>query len=734
MKKKYPTIRKKGLLTFFLSTLFCVSIMAQVDYDKVRTVPTVEGDASTEFLFLTHLTDSTKSTSGQVPTITDELIENVKRGAYVEYQIISYEGGDFLVTILAGTKKDDAMVNVGVYKTLTESWPDEGLGDTVAIENTNNWNGTDPYYFPITLEANVYYNLRINFINTVSDNWICNVHGISVAEQEGSIDATLSDLKVDGTTIEGFDPNIFEYTIFLDANTWINSIEATTNDPNATAEVPEDLTRTTNAATYTITVTSEAGIPQEYTLKVVTPTLVDEGIELALDDVAINSDASVSDTKINSLNNGAYVEYYVYSNYKSNFALEMTVSNGYVDPESYLNVSIRAEDDSTWTLNELNSVYVPTTYNSEGATSWDATDANILTVYFSLEANEPVYLRIYSITNVGNCADIHNLSFKTIYTSIDASLKDLTIDGATLTGFDPTVRSYSVAVPKGTTSVSVGAETNDAAATITEGIGTIEISGFKTTDSITVTSETGNTVDYLLNLYTPVELTFDDSDTLTWAMSDSLFYSTSSVSVTNSLINYYYNEEYVEYYIYSESDLDLHMIANMSNGNADSIYGILNVSTYTYGDEWNLDPSKSVYVPHTGESWVADSAREIKFNLSLTANEPVILRLYSLTNGTLGCGDIQSLRFVTGETDFTAIESAEINNISVFGGTGSVTISCDESYVGGSVLVYDTMGRLIMKDLVDSTREVYNIGQRGFYIVKVVSPNNNVTTTKCYIK
>jgi hypothetical protein len=709
-------------------------MMAQ-DYDKVRIVPTVEDDATTEFLFLTHLTDSTKSTSGVVPTITDELIENVKRGAYIEYQILSYEEGDFLVAISAGTKKDDAMVNVGIYKTLSEGWPDEGSGDTVAIENTNNYNSTDLYYLPVTLEAYVYYTMRINFINTVSDAWICNVHGISVIKQEGSTDATLSDLKIDGTTITGFDPEIYDYSVLLGSSEWINSIEATVNDSNATVEIPEDLTQSGYTASYTITVTSEANITQDYTINVFTPVLVDDDVELAmLSDAYTNSGASVTDARINNLNNGDYVDYYVYSNYESNFALNMICANGYTDSESYLNVSTLTLDDSTWTVDETKSAYIPITYDDANAGSWLEADANVVSAYFSLGKKEPVLLRVYSVTNKGNSANVYGFSFEEIYTSIDASLKDLTIDGTTVTGFESTTRSYSVPVSSETTSVSVDAEANDDAATVTAGTGTVDISGFVTTDTVTVTSETGNTVNYLLNFYTPVEISFADADSFSLAMSDSLFYN-NGASVSNTTINWFSDSDYVEYYIYSATDRDLHLIVNAANGNQDTVYTKLNVSTYNYGSEWALDEANTYYIPHTEvDMWTVDYAVDVKYDLSLAANEAVMLRLFAITNASNTVANIYGLTLVDGESGYTAIESVKTNELNVWGGTGSLTISCDDAYVGGSVQIYDIMGRLIVNELIESTKEVYNIDQNGFYIVKAISSNNVVTTTKCYVK
>jgi hypothetical protein len=711
--------------------MFGVSMMAQ-DYDKVRTIPTVDGDESTEFLIVTHATDSSFSSSYFVTNgmfeSDDAAVEYTQSGDYLEYQVISYSGGDFAAVLLLSTAADPGYMNVSVYKTETESWSETGT--TLDVYN-GSWSNYEEYYFPFSVEAGVYYTLRITWYTGV------NFNGISVIETEGSTDATLSDLKIDGTTIADFDSATYEYNVLLGANEWINSIEATVNDSNATVEIPEDLTLESGSysASYTITVTSEANTTQEYTVNVFTPVLVDDGVELAmLSDVYTNSGTKLTDARMNNLNNGDYVEYYVYSDFASNFAINMICANGYTDSESYLNVSTLSVDDSTWTVDETKSVYIPITYDSDGAGSWLEDYANVVSAYFSLEAKEPVLLRVYSVTNKGNSANVYGFSFEEIFTSIDASLKDLTVDGVTVTGFDSSTRSYSVPVSSETTSVSVGAEANDEEAEVTAGLGTVDISGFVTTDTVTVTSETGNTVNYLVNFYTPVEISFADQDSFSINMSDSLFYN-NGASVSNTTINWFSDSDYVEYYIYSATDMDLHLIVNAANGNPDTVYTKLNVSTYNYGSEWALDEAGTYYIPHTEEAlWTVDYAVDVKYDLSLTANEAVMLRLFAITNATNTVANIYGLTLVNGESGYTAIESVETNELNVWGGTGSLTISCDDAYVGGSVKIYDIMGRLIVNELIESTKEVYNIDQSGFYIVKAISSNNEVTMTKCYVK
>jgi hypothetical protein len=100
----------------------------------------------------------------------------------------------------------------------------------------------------------------------------------------GSNDATLSDLMVDGVTIEGFDPDVTEYFLVLPAGTTdIPEITAVTNDENAT-----------------MVITQADAIPGEATVHV---TAEDQFNELVYTVFIrhISTDASLSDLQVNGI-------------------------------------------------------------------------------------------------------------------------------------------------------------------------------------------------------------------------------------------------------------------------------------------------------------------------------------------------------------------------------------------------------------------------------------------------
>ncbi len=82
----------------------------------------------------------------------------------------------------------------------------------------------------------------------------------------------------------------------------------------------------------------------------------------------------------------------------------------------------------------------------------------------------------------------------------DATLSDLQVDGATVTGFDAATLSYDVSVAGGTTSVEVTATATDATATIT-GTGSLDVSVGSGSASVIVTAEDGTTsLTYTVNV------------------------------------------------------------------------------------------------------------------------------------------------------------------------------------------------------------------------------------------
>jgi hypothetical protein len=717
--------------------------MAQVQSTKVRNVPTVEGDTVTEFSMLAHLTDSAIGTGGLVPGISDTLIDNVNHGAYVEYQIMSPIGAVFVLNLLLGAENGDVQVNVGIYKTETEAWPADGLGDTVLVAYTGIEDRQDWYVFPFSLESGEIYTMRISFLNSDSGIGVCNLHKIMVYEATCcSYSSILSDLRINGTTISGFDPEITSYNLTIQMDEWVDSIGATCNDTDADYDLIEYYNKEGCRASYIIIVRSDFGFVLDYRVNVFTfdaidydkvrilPTVEgDVSTEFLMLTHLVDSTKSTSgmipnitDTLIDFSKRGAYVEYQIVSPDGGYFAVVVNAATA--RDNAQLNVGVYNSETEFWPQEGLGE-----TLDIENTGDWDSENLYYFPIY--IEAGVYYNLRVNFINSVEDVVVCNIRGIEVVGLGrYNYYLSDLQINGTTLPDFDPEKETYNIAVPVGATSVNISATADDPEIAEVIGTGDVDITGFITTDTLTVELLFGPKKDYILNLYTPIEVT----NGLELAMEGDLFQK-SGVSVTDSLMTDFNNDEYVAYYIYSATDKDVIMRINATNGNRDNIYSQLNISNYTYGSEWIYNDDNSYPMTRVEmDNWSDSVATDNDFYLSLQSDDPVVLRLYGVTNAPQTLADIYSLTFFDDNINSIA-ESASIeSSIKVLDGFGSLTVLCDEASIGSTVQIFDISGRLIINELINSTGKTYNINQSGVYVVKTVNITNDVATFKCIVK
>lgn len=728
-------LNSRKLAILLLGVLFSMSLTAQVLIPAGLTIPDD----------ITAYTLSWAPYHDAGPTITEGTggwaIEYTNGDDYLEFQILASESGQYALTAPISTGRTDGYINVTAYKADDEFVMND---DATVYAYNNEWQSPVNHIFAFNLEADVTYNLRLTFVGNGSNLFI---DGFAIDALIGSADATLSDLQIDGATITDFDPATLSYTVAMKPYDWINTITATANDASATISLPEKISYPEEGvydAEYEVSVTSESGVVKVYTIKVNAPIeihdLLDWDLEesFTINNVYYSSRADLRSWGVMEFANAAYFDFYVYSAWDANYDVRVNYSDGngegseYPDAMSYLNVSTLEVDDTTWMLNDLYTKYLaPTYYAGNPVPSWDYNPRQDQDFVISLKEDEPVLLRFYSILDGGKGPNIQEMGFTEISGSIDATLSELKVDGTSVIDFDPMTTTYNVALPIGASTATTSATANDANSTIT-GAGVVDIVGTMASDTITVISESGFDINYIINFYTPIAIDFTLEDSFSIAMYTDMFYN-GGANVSNTLINKSYDNAYVEYYIYSEEDKDVHLVANMSNGNPDTVSCEMNVSTYTYGTEWVLDGANTRTVPHSDSMfWDAGHASDIEYNLSLTAGEAVMLRLFFITDGTLGSGDIQSLILLDGLSSASS-HSIDASDVKIYGGSSSLTVELD-AYVGSSVKVFDITGRVIINTTANSSKEVYSVNENGIYIVRAVDANNNITTVKCIVK
>ncbi len=298
--------------------------------------------------------------------------------------------------------------------------------------------GSGTTVLTFTLDANVLY----------SDNIILSYGGLgNIEDRVGNIlmpvdfgvtnnilnnDATLSDLKVDGITVTGFDAATLVYNVELPyGTTVVPTATATATDANSNIAIVD---ATALPGSTTVTVTAEDGTTEQvYTINFT---------------VAPNDDATLADLEVDG-----------------------TTVTGF--------------DAATLTYDVI-LPYGTSTIPTVAATATDA-NANIAIVDATAL---PGSTTVTVTAEDGTTELVYTVSF-TIAPNADATLSDLAIDGTTVTGFDAATLTYNVELAAGTTiAPTVTATATDANADVS----IVDATSLPGSTTVTVTAEDGTTL------------------------------------------------------------------------------------------------------------------------------------------------------------------------------------------------------------------------------------------------
>ena len=289
----------------------------------------------------------------------------------------------------------------------------------------------------------------------------------------------LSNIKVNGADLDGFDPLTTDYEVYVDKNT-VCDLEPVIAEEGQTMEITFDEA----TSTYTIVVTAEDGVTTNaetpYTVKVTV--LEDNNAELAA--ILINGENKIAEfdadlkytylvkTEMPKWNSPAIPTVEVIAGADGQ-TVEVEL-NG-LDEVSYITVT--AEDGKTQKVYELTLVEEQSTYaylNNifadyvvlEGfeAEKLEYTitvpagkELPVITIengdYYQKAIEEQIgnVLTITVYAEAGNTVD-YVITFETLYTG-NATLAGITLDGEMLDEFAPETTEYNVELPVGTTSL-----------------------------------------------------------------------------------------------------------------------------------------------------------------------------------------------------------------------------------------------------------------------------------------
>lgn len=161
---------------------------------------------------------------------------------------------------------------------------------------------------PLTEGANAYSNYVSNKVQSKAINFIIpvfnNMPEYTSLPGSQNTDASLSSIKIDGTTISNFDPDVIEYTLSSVPSTK-SSISITATTTKSTSKVTGTGTKTLKAGlnTFTLTVTAEAGNTETYTIKVNKLTTENES-ELTADTIVISAGGKLNNSYLSGYTPG----------------------------------------------------------------------------------------------------------------------------------------------------------------------------------------------------------------------------------------------------------------------------------------------------------------------------------------------------------------------------------------------------------------------------------------------
>lgn len=410
---------------------------------------------------------------------------------------------------------------------------------SATVSGTGAWNlsdyGTTVNTKKLTVNAE---DCASTYASVLDNSCSSKEYTLNVTRQAPSSDNGLDDLKVDGTTVPGFNKATTTYTLANQPNskTSIN-ITATASDSKATVTGTGSKTLNVGDNTFTVKVTAEDGTENSYEIHV---RRLSNNANLATLSVTSTPQGTLSPTFTSTFYN-----YYTYT-YDStvstiNIAATLEDSTNasivsgtgdYSSSDTGANIVTTAEDGTTKTYvvkfsrnkssdNNLKSLSIDGYNLNEtfvsSTTLYTATiPGTVDTINISAEAND-------SNATIVSGTGSHSLNYgtNTIQVKVKAengaekdytitvtrskkdisALSDLTVDGTTVSGFSETVLSYDIGtVPFSTTSITIGAVAKDSDATIS-GTGSVNLNTGDNSFEVIVTAHNGTTkTKYTINV------------------------------------------------------------------------------------------------------------------------------------------------------------------------------------------------------------------------------------------
>lgn len=374
-------------------------------------------------------------------------------------------------------------------------------------------------------------------ITVTAENNTFRIYTIDVY-REPSTNNYLSDLKVDGATVEGFNREKLTYKLTVENDVTEVDIQAVLEDASATIASGTGVTHlSTGTNSIDVTVTAEDGTSKIYTLEITRKMSANNNLALLS---TLEGMLSPAFTKENT-NYTMQVPYEikeltitaVTEDANSVFHIEGN-SDFVVGADNMVYIPVTAEDGTTKTyqikvtrLPQANNFLTSLTVTSESGRTYPLSPVfNKNTLNYTIEIDEEdsrltvegekevvsstatglgdidvtafPYNHQVIVTSAGGIDRVYNITINKIKSS-NAKLKDITVSSGTLSpSFDPDTLSYTVEVDSDTSSIDIGAVLNKGQTVA--GDGTHNLSFGENTFPLAVTAEDGTTKTYTVKV------------------------------------------------------------------------------------------------------------------------------------------------------------------------------------------------------------------------------------------
>ncbi|MFY0654715.1 MAG: discoidin domain-containing protein [Cyclobacteriaceae bacterium] len=537
-----------------------------------------------------------------------------------------------------------------------------------------------------------------NIVVTAEDGTTTQTYTVEFTVEPGSNDASLSDIKVGGQTIDSFDASTLSYTISLPFGTIdVPAVTTTVTDTNASVVVNEapSLPGITN-----IVVTAEDGTTtQTYTVEFT----VEPG----------SNDANLSDIKVG----GQTIDSFAASTLSYTISLPFAtidvptvtatikdanasaVINEVASLPGTTNIIVTAEDGTTTQTYTVEFTVEPGSNDASlsdikvGGQSIDGFAASTLSYTISLpfgtlevpvvtatikDANASAVINevasLPGTTNIvvtaedGTSIQTYTVEFTVEPGSNNANLSDIKVGGQTIDGFATSTLSYTISLPFGTTLVpNITATTTDIAADVL----IMDAQSIPGTTKLAVTAEDGTTAQIYF-------VTFSLESPSTDASLSDLKLDGQTIEGFSPVITRYLIE--LEF-----GSIDVPMITATAND--------VNATVET---------SFAGFLP--GE-----------FEIVVTAQDGITIRNYSI-NMTVAI--------------VASVEAEELNNIEAYSSNQLLYINTIPEMKFGKIELYNLSGQRILNRTLQQTKEKYVIRESGLALMRIFDKSGELVMTR----